>query len=568
MGQQKIVIIGGVAAGASAAAKARRDNEKAEIIIYEKGPYVSFANCGLPYYIGRDIKEREDLFLMTPDFFYERYRVIVKVNHEVVRIDRVKKQVEIKKQDSAEIFTDSYDKLVIATGGTPIKPPIPGGNLENIFTLFTVPDLDAIERALAMGDIEKVAIVGGGYIGLEATEAFLKRGKKVTLIEKMDQLLPYLDEDMAIPLAIHLENLGTRVILKNGVKEFKGEKRVQEIILENDEAVEADLVILAIGARPQLELIKAAGLKIGPAGGVEVDATLRTSDPDIYAGGDIIETIHLVTGRKVRIPLAGPANKQGRIIGANVVGGRRFFKGVLGTSIVKAGELTAAKTGIGEKEAKELGLAYFVSYTPSLHHAGYYPGARHLLIKLVVAEHSGKILGAQIVGWQGVDKRIDVLATAIHASMTVEDLEDLDLAYAPPYSSAKDPVTIAGFVAANILRGEIDLITPEAIKKAMAKVTRDDWQIIDVRTPQECQEEGSIPGAVFIPVDQLRERHKELNTEKKTALYCKVGYRSYLGYKILKDLGFKKVYNISGGYMGYKSDVGIAPTKGQTSSGN
>jgi NADPH-dependent 2,4-dienoyl-CoA reductase/sulfur reductase-like enzyme len=334
---RKILVIGGVAAGASAAAKARRDDEKAEITIYEKGPYISFANCGLPYYIGRDIKERDELFLMTPEFFYKRYRVNVKVNHEVMEINKEERSIVVKDITNGEIFTDSYDKLVIATGGTPIKPPIPGINLENIFTLFTVNDVDAIEKALNQGNIEKVAIVGGGYIGLEATEAFLKRGKKVTVIEKMNQLLPYLDEEMAVPLAAHLENLGARVILGNGVQEFKGEGKVQEVVLENGDKVEAHLVIVAIGARPQLELVKKAGLKIGSAGGVVVDATLRTSDPDIYAGGDIIETVHLVTGKKVRIPLAGPANKQGRIIGANVVGGHKYFKGVLGTSVVKVG---------------------------------------------------------------------------------------------------------------------------------------------------------------------------------------------------------------------------------------
>lgn len=552
---RKILVIGGVAAGASAAAKARRDDEKAEITIYEKGPYISFANCGLPYYIGRDIKERDELFLMTPEFFYKRYRVNVKVNHEVMEINKEERSIVVKDITNGEIFTDSYDKLVIATGGTPIKPPIPGINLENIFTLFTVNDVDAIEKALNQGNIEKVAIVGGGYIGLEATEAFLKRGKKVTVIEKMNQLLPYLDEEMAVPLAAHLENLGARVILGNGVQEFKGEGKVQEVVLENGDKVEAHLVIVAIGARPQLELVKKAGLKIGSAGGVVVDATLRTSDPDIYAGGDIIETVHLVTGKKVRIPLAGPANKQGRIIGANVVGGHKYFKGVLGTSVVKVGDLTAAKTGIGEREAREAGLAYFVSYTPALHHAGYYPNARFLLTKLIIAQHSGKILGAQIIGWEGVDKRIDVLATAIHGSMTVEDLESLDLAYAPPYSSAKDPVIIAGFVGANVLRGEIEMVNPQTIKKAVQKIIDDDWQIVDVRTAKEREEEGYIPGAVFIPVDQLRERYQELDPERKTALYCKIGYRSYLGYKILKDLGFKDVYNISGGYMGYMAKV-------------
>ncbi|NLT95071.1 MAG: FAD-dependent oxidoreductase [Clostridia bacterium] len=552
---RKILIIGGVAAGASAAAKARRDDEKAEITIYEKGPYISFANCGLPYYLGRDIKKRDDLFLMTPEFFYQRYRVNVKVNHEVVEINKEEKSIAVKNLVTGEAFKDYYDKLVITTGGTPIKPSIAGINLENIFTLFTINDVDAIEKALNEENIEKVAVVGGGYIGLEATEAFLKRGKKVTLIEKMNQLLPYLDEEMAQPLAKHLENLGVRVILGNGVKEFRGETKVREVVLENDDVVEAQLVIVAIGARPQLELIKKAGLEIGGAGGVVVDATLRTSDPHIYAGGDIIETVHLVTGKKVRIPLAGPANKQGRVIGANVVGGHKYFKGVLGTSIVKVGDLTAAKTGIGEREAKELGLAYLVSYTPALHHAGYYPNARYLVTKLIFAQHSGKILGAQIVGWEGVDKRIDVLATAIHGSMTVEDLENLDLAYAPPYSSAKDPVIMAGFVAANVLRGEIDLVTPESVKKSLHRIIDDRWQIVDVRTHKEREKEGYIPGALFIPVDQLRERYGELDPNRKTLLYCKSGYRSYLGYKILKDLGFKDVYSVSGGYMGYRYEV-------------
>ncbi|MFZ7102662.1 MAG: FAD-dependent oxidoreductase [Peptococcaceae bacterium] len=557
---KKIVIIGGVAAGASAAAKARRDDEEAEIVVFEKGAYVSFANCGLPYYIGRDIKERDELFLMTPEFFYQRYRVQVKINHEVVKIHRQERYIEVKDLASQEVFTENYDKLVIATGGSPVKPPIPGINLENIFTLFTVPDVDAIEKALEQGKVARVAIVGGGYIGLEAAEAFLKRDKEVTLIEKTEQLLPYLDEEMAVPLALHLENMGAKVILGNGVKEFTGSKNVTGIVLEDGAVIEADLVIVAIGARPQLDLAKDAGIQLGSGGGVKVDAALRTNDPHIYAGGDIIETMHLVTRKMTRIPLAGPANKQGRIIGANVVGGKKYFKGVLGTSIVKAGELTAAKTGIGEKEAQEHGFSYFVSYTPALDHAGYYPGARHMLIKLVIEEHSGRILGAQIIGWQGVDKRIDVLATAIYADLTVEDLENLDLAYAPPYSSAKDPVIIAGFVAANILRGEIELTSPEIIKKAVNKIIQDDWQIVDVRTAEEYQEEGHVPGAVLIPIDELRERYQELDAGRKTALYCKVGYRSYLGYKILKERGFKEVYNISGGYMGYKTDLGIKKT--------
>lgn len=564
--KKKIIVIGGVAAGASAAAKARRDDENAEIVIYEKGPYVSFANCGLPYYIGRDIKERDQLFLMTPELFQNRYNILVKVNHEVIKINRKEKQVTVKNLDTGAIFTDNYDRLVVATGGSPVKPPIPGIDLDNIFTLFTVRDVDNIEQALAQGNVENVVIIGGGYIGLEATEAFLKRGKRVTLVEKTDQLLPYLDQEMAVPLQIHLENIGTQVILGDGVKEFKGDRVVSRVVLESGKVLPADLVIVAVGVKPSIELLKEAGLEIGPTGGVVVKATLQSSDPDIYVGGDIIETVHLVTGKKVRIPLAGPANKQGRVIGANVVGGKKYFKGVLGTSIVKVGDLTAAKTGINEREAKEEGFAYYVSYTPSLDHAGYYPGGKHMLTKLIVEEHSGKILGAEIVGWQGVDKRIDVLATAIYASLTVEDLENLDLAYAPPYSSAKDPVIIAGFVAANILRGEINVIAPQDLKKSLER--GEEWQIVDVRTPKEYKKEGYISGAKLIPIDELREKYKDLDPQKRTAVYCKVGYRSYLACKILRNFGFKEVYNISGGYMGYLSDVGIAPKKDQTASAN
>lgn len=554
---KKIIVIGGVAAGASAAAKARRNNENLEIVIYEKGPYVSFANCGLPYYIGRDIKRRENLFLMTPELFWDRYKILVKVSHEVTKINREEKYVEVTNLITGETFKDYYDKLVIATGGTPIKPPIPGIDLNNIFTLFTVKDVDAIEEALASGEIKEVTVIGGGYIGLEATEAFLKRGMKVTLVEKAESLLPYLDGELAIPLALHLEDLGVEVILGDGIQSFNGDEgKVKNITLESGKVIPTDLAIVAIGAKPQVDLARDAGLEIGSQGGVVVDAAMRTSDPNIYAGGDIVETMHLVTHKRVRIPLAGPANKQGRIIGANITGDNKIFKGLLGTSIVKVGDLTAAKTGLSEKEAKKEGFAYFVSYTPSLDHASYYPGAKYMLTKLVVEEQSGRILGGQIVGWQGVDKRIDVLATAIYANMTVEDLENLDLAYAPPYSSAKDPVITAGYVAANILRGETKVKTPEQVNEAINLLTRDKkLQIIDVRTKGEV-EKGAIPGAIHIPIDELRERANELNPEDDIALYCRVGYRSYLGYKILKNLGFENVYNICGGYMGYKCDVG------------
>jgi len=560
---KKIIVIGGVAAGASAATKARRDDENAVIIIYEKGPYVSFANCGLPYYVGRDIQKREDLLLMTPEKFKERYNIDVKLNYEVVNINKEEKYIEIIDLKTGKRLKDFYDKLVIATGGTPIKPPIRGINLNNICTLFTIPDVDTIEKVLAQENIERVAVIGAGFIGLEAVEAFLKRGKEITLVEKADQLMPHFDKEMVVSLKLHLEDLGVKVITGDGVKEFKGNDNdnVSRVILESGREVPADLVIFVIGAKPQLDFIKNSGLTIGSSGGILVDASMRTSDPDIYAGGDIIETVHLVTRKKVRIPLAGPANKQGRVIGANVVGGTKIFKGVLGTSIVKVGELTAGKTGISEKEAKREGIAYFVSYTPTLNHAVYYPGAKHILTKLVVEQHSGRILGAQCVGWNGVDKRIDVFATAIYHGMTVEDLEHLDLAYAPPYSSARDPVIIAGYVAANILRGECQYVTPEIISNIISNGKQDEWQIVDIRKQKEYERDGFIPGAVYIPMEELRKRYLELDPEKNTVLYCKVGYRGYIGYKILKELGFKKIYNLSGGYLGYKSDVRILHEK-------
>lgn len=551
----KIIIIGGVAAGASAAAKARRNDEQAEITVYEMGPYVSFANCGLPYYIGRDIPERSDLFVMTPQRFKERFNINVKVCHEVTGIDKEKKNVTVKDLETGNTFTEAYDKLVIATGGAAIKPPLPGINLRNVFTLFTVPDLDQVEEALSSGEIKEVTVIGGGFIGIETVEGLHKRGFQVTLVEKLPQILPNFDEEMTTSLVLHLQDMGVRLVLGDGIKEFHGKESVTDVVLESGRKIPADMVIVSIGARPQLELVKRAGLALGKTGGVLVDATMRTSDPDIYAGGDIVETVHLITRKKVRIPLAGPANKQGRVIGANITGDHKTFGGVLGTAIVKVGDLTAGKTGLSEREAINEGIAYYVTHTPVLNHAGYYPGAEYMLLKLVVEQHSGRLLGAQAVGWQGVDKRIDVLATALHNNMRVQDLEDLDLAYAPPYSSARDPVLMAGYVASNVLRGEMGYVAPEEIRQAVKNTEGHDWQIVDVRTKKEQERDGYVPGAVLIPVDQLRERFGELDKNKKTAVYCKVGYRANLAVQMLKAFGFKQVYNVGGGYLGYASDV-------------
>lgn len=543
----KIIVVGGVAAGASAATKARRSNEDAEIIIYEKGPYVSFANCGLPYYVGGDITEKESLLLVTPQLFKDRFNIEVRVDHEVIDIDPKAKTVTIRHQGNS--FQDTYDKLVLATGGEPIKPTLPGINLKGVHTVFTVPDVEDITRGISEG-IRSAVIVGGGFIGLETAEALLKKGISTTLVEKMTQLIPNFDGEFSIPVEQHLQEIGLKITLGKSVKVIIGKDKVEGVELEDGTIVNTQMVIMSVGVRPRLELAKKAGLEIGQAGGVVVDATMLTSDPHIYAAGDIVESLHLVSGKKVRIPLAGSANKQGRTAGANAAGGKLIFKGVLGTAIIKAGELTAARTGLSEKEAKGLGLEYFVSYTPAKSNATYYPGAKHMIIKLIAEKFTGRLLGAQGVGWVGVDKRIDVLATAIHAGLNIFDLEHLDLAYAPPYASAKDPVIMGGMVAANIVRGEVRHVTPGQLNRMMGMP---DVLVVDVRTPEE-NENGAVEGALLLPVDELRFRYGELDKDKKIILYCGVGYRSYNACRFLCQKGYD-VYNLSGGYSAYTMNI-------------
>lgn len=542
----RILIVGGVAAGASAATKARRVNEDAEIILFERSEYVSFANCGLPYHIGNVITDRDELLLVTPELFRARFNIDVRINHEVVDIDAAKKTIQVKTPEG--VVTEPYDKLILATGGTPFRPDIPGVNLEGVHTLFTVPDTDGIIAALARGK-KTAVVIGGGFIGLEAAENLAERGIK-TIMAVRRRVLGIMDEEFAIGIAAHLEEMGVELRIGASPKEIRGNGQVESVLMDDGTEIPCDLVLLAMGARPNTELARRAGLEIGASGGVTVDATMRTSDPDIYAAGDMVESLHLVTGKKVLIPLAGSANKQGRVAGACAAGGRLLFKGVLGTAIIKIGHITVARTGLTEGEAAAAGLSYETVYVPGFSNATYYPGAEAMIIKLTLETPTGRLLGAQIIGRRGVDKRADVLATAIYSGLTVFDLENLDLAYAPPYSSAKDPVILCGMIASNILRGEIEGITPREVRKALEDP---DTVILDVRTRSEFNR-GAIPGAILIPVDELRQRYEELDRSKNYIVYCGVGYRAYVACLFLNSRGYK-TRNLSGGYTAYTMDI-------------
>ncbi len=552
---QKIVVIGGVAAGASAAAKARRVNERAEVVLYEKGPYVSFANCGLPYFIGNKIQDRDSLFLQTPEGFWKRYRVKVHVLHEVLRIDRSEKKIDVKDLKTGQVSRVSYDKLILAPGAGAVVPPFPGIQSKNIFTVKTVPDSDAIKDFILQHSVRKAVVVGGGFIGLETAEALAGRGIQVTVIEMLPQILPPFDPDMAAFVSTHLEEKGIHLVLADGVKAFHGGELATEIELQSGRRFPLDLAILSIGVRPELALAKDAGLLIGEAGGISVDDAQRTSDPDIYAAGDVVEVVNMITGRKTRMPLAGIANKQGRVAGANAAGDKLTFPGAIGTAIVESMGIIAAKTGLSEADAKKAGLASYISLTHSLSHAGYYPGGELLHLKIVAEKTTGRLLGAQIVGEQGVDKRIDVLATAIGARLTVTDLENLDLAYAPQFSSAKDPVIMAGFVASNIGRQTMKAITCDELKGRLK--ANPDLQLIDVRSVREFSS-GHLENARLIPIDELRERVQELDPKKETVVYCKVGFRGYLAARILQQLGFDQTSNLAGGIL-VCQETGSAP---------
>ena len=542
----KLLIVGGVAGGATAAARARRLDERAEIILFEREEHISFANCGLPYYIGEVIKNREDLLVTTPEAFQERYNIDVRIFSEVTSIDRKNKLVTVRNIGTNKTYTENYDKLILSPGAEPVKPPLEGIELENIYNLRNIPDSDKIKAHIDTKKPESAVVVGGGFIGLEMAETLVERGVKTTIIEMLDQVMAPLDYEMAALVHAHLKEKGITCELNNGVKSFKKKEGRIVVSTVKGHDIKCDLVILSIGIKPENKLAREAGLEIGERGGIKVDATMRTSDPDIYAVGDAVEVRDFVSGQPTMTALAGPANKQGRIAADNALGRKTIFRGTLGTSVVKVFDLTVAATGDSEKKLKNNNIPYLVSYTHSGSHASYYPGANIMAIKLIFSPSSGRILGAQIVGMEGVDKRIDVLATAIHGSMTVYDLEELELAYAPPYSSAKDPVNIAGFVASNILKGDIETLYWNELRD----LDRHENILIDLRNQDELDTAGFIEGSRHIPLHELRQKLHELDKGKNYILICAVGMRGYIGYRILSQNGFKSK-NLSGGFKTY-----------------
>jgi NADPH-dependent 2,4-dienoyl-CoA reductase/sulfur reductase-like enzyme/rhodanese-related sulfurtransferase len=540
-----LVIVGGVAGGASAATRARRLSEQANIIVFERGSYASFANCGLPYFIGGKIEERESLFLMTPESFKARWNIDLRTRCQVLSVDREMKEVEVKDLSTGSIFRQPYDKLVLSPGAYPFKPPIPGINSTKLFTLRNIPDADAIIRKIQSETINHAVIVGGGFIGLEMAENLKSKGLNVSIVEMLNQVLPSIDPEMAVRVHHHLKENDVSLFLGSSVTGFaeKGNKIVAK--LENGEEINSDLVVLAIGVRPEVHLCRDAGLKIGVKGGIQVNDRLETSDPDIYAIGDAVEVKHYVTGKNVLVPMAGPAVKQARIAADNIFGRCSRYNGTQGTSVVKVFDLTVGSTGANEKLLRDACIPYKKSYLYPFSHATYYPGSEFLSMKLLFDPKNGRILGAQVIGERGVDKRVDVLATAIRANMTVYDLEELELAYAPPYGSAKDPINMAGYVAANDLRRDINVIHPlELIDLDPKTVT-----ILDVRTESE-YENVHINGVLHIPVDELRERFDEVPREVPVIVYCEAGVRSYYAYRILVQRGFK-ISNLSGGMKNY-----------------
>ncbi len=548
---EKLVIVGGVAGGASAAARARRISEDAEIVLFERGQDISFANCGLPYHIGGIIKERSNLLVASADLLRTRFRIDVRTRTEVVRIDRSAREVETKTLETGEIGSQPFTKLILSTGAEPIRPPLPGIEAPGIFTLRNLQDMDRINGCLGGMDQGRAVVVGGGFIGLEMAENLKLRGLEVTLFEMTRQVMPPLDPEMAAPLHRHLGLHGVKLRLGAPVSAF--EETAGRILVrpEHGEAVAADLVVLAIGVRPEAQLAREAGLAVGERGGIVTDDRMRTSDPDIFAVGDAVEVVDLVLREPTLIPLAGPANRQGRIAADNALGRDVAYRDSQGTNICKVFDLAAGSTGASERSLKRAGRRYEKIYLSPASHAGYYPGAKPMTLKLLFDPADGKVLGAQAVGADGVDKRLDVLAVAIRAGMTVFDLENLELAYAPPYGSAKDPVNMAGFIAANVLRGDVGLVHSDEIDGC----DPGSRIVLDVRTNKE-HKKGAIPGAIHIPVDDLRNRLAELPRDRELLVYCAAGLRSYIACRILTQKGFR-CRHLPGGYPIYRDVQGI-----------
>lgn len=544
----KTVIIGGVAGGASAAARLRRLDEQAEIIMLERGDYISYANCGLPYYIGGAIQDQDDLTLQTPESFRARFAVDVRVRQTAVQIDAEKKIVRVRRLDDGSEYEEAYDHLILSPGAEPARPPLPGIDDSRIFTLRTIPDTQRIHDYIRTAAPKSAVIVGAGFIGIEMAENFSRAGLAVSIVEFAGQILAPFDADIAAHLHQYLQLQGVNLYLNRAVKGFAPKDDRLQVELSTGEALETDMVLLAVGVKPESGLAKAAGLETDPKGAILVDEHMKTSHPDIYAVGDAVAVRNFVTGEPAHVPLAGPANKQGRIAADNIAGIPSVYKGTQGSSVLKIFDVTAAATGLNEKAASAAGLAYdqVVLYPPA--HATYYPGSSSLTMKVLFEKPGGRILGAQVLGQEGADKRCDVLAAAIRAQMTAVDLTELELCYAPPFSSAKDPVNMAGFMIENLLTGKVKQFRWSDVGNVLQN---ENAVLLDVRSLPEYQA-GHIDGAVHIPLDQLRERIAELPADKTVYVHCQSGLRSYIACRILSQRGFD-CYNLSGGYGFYET---------------
>ena len=537
----KILIVGGVAGGATAATRLRRLSEENEVIIFEKGQYVSFANCGLPYHISGTIDKRDALLLQTPESLKERYNLDVRVFTEVLSIYTDEKKISVKNLQTGEIYLENYHKLLLSPGAEPIKPPFEGIDSDKIYTLRNIPDMDKIVAKTK--NAQNFVVVGGGFIGLEVAENFIEAGKSVKLVELGNQVMAPVDFDIATFVHEKAKQKGLELLLNVGVEKFNDKGETIEVFLNNGTSLETDAVILAIGVKPETKLAVEAGLEIGETRGILVNEFMQTSNPDIYAVGDAIEVAHYINNKKVLIPLAWPANRQGRIVADNIVLGNQYkYTGSLGSSILKFFELSVASTGLNEKTLKKFGIPYKTAIVTRGHHAGYYPGAKNMVLK-VIFDENGKIFGAQAVGEAGVDKRIDVIATAIKGNLTVYDLPEIEITYAPPFNSAKDPVNIAGYAAENILKGDLEMVNYDEFWDF---VKENDAVILDVRTSKEFSG-GAIEGAININVDDLRANLEKLDKNKMYAIYCQVGLRGYLANRIMRNNGFRAV-NLNGGY--------------------
>ncbi len=542
----RIVIVGGVAGGASAATRARRVNEEAQIILFEKDAHVSFANCGLPYYIGGEISRREKLLVATPELFRERFNIDVRTRQEVLAIDRKRRVVQVVNHATGERYEQPYDRLILAPGASPIVPPMAGVDGPNVFTLRNLADTDEIVGWIRQRQPERAVVVGAGFIGLEMVEQLVRRGLSVSLVELQDQVLPPLDPEMAYPLHEELERHGVSLHLGTGIAglTLAADGWAAGVQLDNGDELPADLVVLGLGVRPNVALAKDAGLTLGSQGGIAVNAHLQTSDPAIYAVGDAVEYTFGPTGAPMRVPLAGPANRAGRLAGEHAATGRgQPMAPVMGTAIVRVFEQTAASTGLSLKLARRLNVAAASVTITANHHAGYFPGAQPMTLKLIYAPDTGRILGAQAVGRAGVDKRMDVIATAMRFNGTVRDLAGVDLAYAPPFGSAKDPVQLAAFAASNQLDGLVDFTPADADLSGV--------QVVDVRTEREVARDPlvGVEQVVVLPLDELRDRLNELDPQQPTVVACRSGMRSYVAARMMREHGFTQVSSLDGGQV-------------------